>query len=430
MQFDLPPELTAYLAELDAFIEAEIKPLQAKDDNERFFDHRREWARTDFDRDGLPRHEWEALLDEAKAIADAAGHYRFAWPVEMGGKAGSQLWMAVIREHLASKGLGLFNDLQNEHSIVGNNPFVLMFKEFATPAQYARDGEALLTGRMKTAFGLTEPNHGSDATFMETTAVPRERHGEPGWLLNGEKMWTTGMHVATDVMIFARTSGKDGDASGITCFIVPASQVKIEEWLWTFNMPTDHPRISLTDVWLPQDAYWGEIDKGLGLGQSFVHQNRIRQAASSLGAAVFCIEESVKYARARKPFGKPLSDNQAIQFPLVELATQAEMLRLLIRKTAWQMDGMDHKRIEKELSDKVSMCNYWANRLVCEAADRAMQVHGGIGYSRHKPFEHIYRHHRRYRITEGAEEIQMRKVAAFLFGYMGPRKATFAQTGL
>ena len=76
----------------------------------------------------------------------------------------------------------------------------------------------------------------------------------------------------------------------------------------------------------------------------------------------------------------------------------------------------------KKLSDRVSMCNYWANRLCCEAADRAMQVHGGIGYSRHKPFEHIYRHHRRYRITEGAEEIQMRKVAAFLFGYMGPRK--------
>src|SRR3546814_11897857 len=77
------------------------------------------------------------------------------------------------------------------------------------------------------------------------------------------------------------------------------------------------------------------------------------------------------------------------------------MLRLLIRKTAWDMDHMPHKEIEHRLSDKVSMCNYWANRLCCEAADRAMQVHGGIGYSRHKPFEHIYRHHRRYRITEG-----------------------------
>jgi acyl-CoA dehydrogenase len=124
----------------------------------------------------------------------------------------------------------------------------------------------------------------------------------------------------------------------------------------------------------------------------------------------------------RKPFGKALSENQAIQWPLVELATQCEMLRLLIRKTAWDIDHMEHKEVERQISDKVSMCNYWANRLVCEAADRAMQTHGGIGYSRHKPFEHIYRHHRRYRITEGSEEIQMRKVAAFLFGYLGPRR--------
>ncbi len=427
MDFDLPPELSAYLAELDAFIEAEIKPIENRDDNIRFFDHRREHARTDWDNGGLPRVEWEDLLAEARAVADKAGHYRFAWPESMGGKGGSNLAMAVIREHLAARGLGLHNDLQNEHSIVGNNPFILLFKEFATPEQYARDGEAVMSGAMRTVFSLTEPNHGSDATFMETVAVPETRDGKDGWLIKGEKMWSTGMHVATHAMVFARTSGKDGDATGITCFIVPAQApgVKIEEYLWTFNMPTDHPRVSFTNVWVPHDSFWGQIDRGLGIGQSFVHQNRIRQAASSLGAAHFCIEESVRYARTRKPFGKPLSDNQAIQWPLVELATQVEMLRLLIRKTAWQMDRMEHKAIERELSDKVSMCNYWANRLVCEAADRAMQVHGGIGYSRHKPFEHIYRHHRRYRITEGAEEIQIRKVAAFLFGYLGPRRAAF-----
>jgi len=422
MNFDLPPELVSYLAELDAFIEREIKPLENEGDNIKYFDHRREYERTDWEQGGIPKRAWEDLLAEARRRADAAGHLRFAWPKELGGKAGSQLWLAVIREHLAAKGLGLHNDLQNEHSIVSNNPFVVMFKEFATPEQHDRDAPKLLDQTMRTAFGLTEPNHGSDATFMETRAVPEERAGQPGWLINGEKMWTTGMHVATHVIVFARTSGSDGDARGITTFIVPAKApgLKIEEYLWTFNMPTDHPRMSLTDVWVPQDAYWGEVGKGLKLGQSFLHQNRIRQAASSLGAAVYCITESIKYARERKPFGKPLSENQAIQWPLVELATQAEMLRLLIRKTAWEMDRMPHKQIELELSDKVSMCNYWANRLCCEAADRAMQVHGGLGYSRHKPFEHIYRHHRRYRITEGAEEIQIRKVAAFLFGYMGP----------
>lgn len=421
MNFDLPPELVSYLADLDAFIEREIKPLENDGDNIKYFDHRREYERTDWEQGGIPKKAWEDLLAEARRRADAAGHLRFAWPKELGGKAGSQLWLAVIREHLAAKGLGLHNDLQNEHSIVSNNPFVVMFKEFATPEQYERDAPKLLKQEMLTAFGLTEPNHGSDATFMETRAVPQERDGEAGWLINGEKMWTTGMHVATHVIVFARTSGADGDARGITTFIVPTKTpgLKIEEYLWTFNMPTDHPRLSLTDVWVPQESYWGEIGKGLKLGQSFLHQNRIRQAASSLGAAVYCIGESVKYARERKPFGKALSENQAIQWPLVELATQAEMLRLLIRKTAWEMDRMPHKQIELELSDKVSMCNYWANRLCCEAADRAMQVHGGLGYSRHKPFEHIYRHHRRYRITEGAEEIQMRKVAAFLFGYLG-----------
>ena len=116
---------------------------------------------------------------------------------------------------------------------------------------------------------------------------------------------------------------------------------------------------------------------------------------------------SVAYAKDRKTFGKPLATNQAIQFPLVELHTEAEMLRGLVRKTAWQLDREHHM----EVSDMVAMCNYRANRLVCDAADRAMQVHGGIGYSRHMPFEHIYRHHRRYRITEGSEEIQMRRVA-------------------
>lgn len=424
MDFAVPAELEAYYAELERFIEAEIEPLVAKDDNARFFDHRREHARTDWDAGGLPRHEWEELLRESRRLADRAGHWRFSAPKKYGGKDGSNLWMAVIRERFARRGLGLHNDLQNEHSIVGNFPFVAMFETFGTEAQKEEFILGGFEGKRRVAFGLTEPNHGSDATWMETSAVRETRDGKPGWRIDGEKMWITGMHVATHCATFARTSGADGDARGITCLLVPNPSLglQIEEWMWTFNMPTDHPRLSFTDVWVPDDAMLGQEGKGLALAQSFVHQNRIRQAASSLGAALHCIDESVRYARERKPFGEELARNQGIQFPLVELATQCEMLRLLIYKTAWEMDNLPHAEIEKQLSDKVSMCNYWANRLVCEAADRAMQVHGGIGYSRHKPFEHIYRHHRRYRITEGAEEIQMRKVAAYLFGYLGPNR--------
>jgi alkylation response protein AidB-like acyl-CoA dehydrogenase len=221
-------------------------------------------------------------------------------------------------------------------------------------------------------------------------------------------------------VIFARTSGEPGEGTGITAFIVPTDTpgFEIVEFLWTFNMPTDHATIKLTNVRVNQSTIFGEEGRGLQVVQSFVNENRIRQAASSLGAAQYCIDESVKYARERKPFGKALAANQAIQFPLVELQTQCDMLRLLIQKTAWQLDTEG----EFSASDKVSMCNYWANRLCCQAADRAMQVHGGLGYSRHKPFEHIYRHHRRYRITEGAEEIQMRRVAGYLFGYMGQKQ--------
>lgn len=429
MDFALPQELVAYLAELDQFIADEIKPLEQQDDNIRFFDHRREYARTDFENEGLPRHEWELLLREASIRADKAGHWRFSAPKKYGGKDGSNLWMAVIRDHFTQMGLGLHNDLQNEHSIVGNFPFVNMFEHFGTAEQQE---EFILGGferRRRVAFGLTEPDHGSDATHMETVAVRETRDGVAGWRIDGRKMWITGMHVATHCAAFCRTSGKAGDAKGITCLLVPIETpgMVVDEYLWTFNMPTDHPRMHFENCWVPESAVLGPVDGGLSIAQSFVHQNRIRQAASSLGAATFCVEESVKYARERKPFGAELARNQGIQFPLVELATQCEMLRSMIYKTAWEMDNMDHKELEHQLSDKISMCNYYANRLVCEAADRAMQVHGGIGYSRHKPFEHIYRHHRRYRITEGAEEIQMRKVGAYLFGYLGPRKALYTK---
>lgn len=412
MDFELPAALTAYLAELDDFIEREIVPLQRADDNERFFDHRREDARTDWERGGLPNAEWEALLDEARRRADAAGHLRYPFPVEHGGRGGGNLDMAVIREHLARRGLGLHCDLQNEHAVVGNNVGLLLMLEYGTDAQKAEWLEDLATGDRGFAFGITEPEHGSDATHMETTAV---RDGDD-WVITGAKTWNTGIHRADTDLIFARTSGQAGDATGITAFLVPVTSpgFTVEEFLWTFNMPTDHARISLDGVRVPHSAIFGREGRGLAVVQHFFNENRIRQAASSLGAAQYCIDEAVAYANERRTFGKRLSANQAVQFPLVELQTQCEMLRALIHKTAWTMDRDGAFTV----SAQVSMCNYWANRLCCEAADRAMQVHGGLGYSRHKPFEHIYRHHRRYRITEGAEEIQMRRVAGYLFGFM------------
>jgi acyl-CoA dehydrogenase len=409
VNFDLPDHLPPLLERMDAFIEAEIAPLQAQ--HPEFFDERREFARTDLERGGLPSREWEELLGRMRKLADAAGWLRYGLPASLGGRDGSNLDMAVIREHLAARGLGLHNDLQDESSIVGNFPMVLMMERFGTPAQCAAWPQAVLADKRALAFGLTEPGHGTDATWLETTAV---RDGD-GWRVNGAKRFNTGVHRATHDLVFARTSGRPGEARGITAFLVPvdAPGFEIPFYWWTFNMPTDHAEVTLTDVRVPADAVLGEVDGGLDVAQAFVHENRIRQAASSLGAAQYCIDQAVRYARERIVFGRPLAVNQAIQWPLVELQTEAQMVRLLVRSTAAELDREHHMAV----SDHVAMANYRANRLACDAADRAMQVLGGLGYTRHQPFEHIYRHHRRYRITEGSEEMQMRRVAQRMFGF-------------
>lgn len=409
MDFTLPDHLPALLAEMDDFIEREIAPLQAE--NMQYFDHRREFARTDVENGGIPNRDWEELLAEMRRRADAAGWLRYGLPSSLGGRDGTNVDMAVIREHLAHKGLGLHNDLQDESSIVGNFPQVIMMERFGTDEQRREWAQALITGERSMAFGLTEPAHGSDATWMETRAEP----ATDGWVINGAKRFNTGVHRATHDLVFARTSGDPGSARGITAFLVPtdAPGFRVPFYWWTFNMPTDHGEVELTDVKVPAEAVLGEVDRGLEVAQTFLHENRIRQAASSLGAAQYCIDRAAEYATQRVVFGKPLSVNQAVQWPLAELATEAQMVRLLVYYAAWHLDRDHHL----EVSDKVSMANYRANRLVCDAADRAIQTFGGIGYTRHEPFEHIYRHHRRYRITEGAEEIQIRRVAQRLFGF-------------
>jgi acyl-CoA dehydrogenase len=406
---DVPQEIVALLDEVDAFISNEIEPLELEEDNMRFFDHRREHARTDFERGGIPSAEWEALLEQMMDLADQAGLWRFGLPEALGGRGGSNYAMAVVREHLNRRGIGLHNDPQSETSMIGNFPTAILVHEFGTDEQKVALLEPSLRREAGLAFGLTEPNHGSDATYLETTA---RRDGDE-WVIDGRKRFNSGMHRASHDLVFARTSGTPGEPRGITAFIVPrdARGLEVEFYWWTFNMPTDHAEVALKEVRVGDDAILGELDVGLALAQRFVHENRIRQAASSLGAALFCIDEAVKWARERVVWGKPLWRNQGIQFPLAELWTECELVRGLVRRTAQELDRHHHM----EVTHLVAMANYRANRLACEAADRAMQTCGGMGYTRHMPFEHIYRHHRRYRITEGSEEVQLRKVAQELF---------------
>jgi len=413
MEWTIPEDVTAFLAGLDAFIDTQIKPIEEA--NPEYFDHRREFSRTDVERGGIPTRRWRELLHEARVLADQAGFYRYPLPKALGGQDGSNVAMALIREHLARRGPGLHAELSHEASMVANLPLALVLHEYGTAEQKERYLDRLVSGDLEMAFGLTEPGHGSDATWLETRAV---RDGDD-WVITGAKRWNSVVDVAEVDLVFARTSGEDGKAEGISAFLVPtdAEGFEVPFYWWTFNMPTDHAEVRLDGVRVPASAMVGEEGRGLDCAQLFVHENRIRQAASSLGAAQFCIDRAVEYTEQRRLFGRQMRDYQGIQWQLVELQTEAELVRNTILKVAWEMDT--HGRTA--VSDKVAMVNVRGNRLACEAADRAMQIYGGVGYSRHLPFEHIYRHHRRYRITEGSDELQYRRIAAGMWDFASGR---------
>jgi alkylation response protein AidB-like acyl-CoA dehydrogenase len=420
LDLSIPADVTELLSSIDAFIDRQLVPIQEA--NPDLFDHRREFARTDVERGGIPTERWREVLAQARRLAIDAGFYQYPFPAELGGSDGSNLAMALIREHLAHRGPGLHAELSHEASVVANEPLVLVLQEYGTPEQKRRYLEPLVDGRIAIAFALTEPGHGSDATWLQTRARRSEDGG--GWILDGVKRFITGIDVANAVLVFARTSGPDGKAQGITAFLVDVDVpgLRVPYYHWSFNMPTDHGEVTLDRVHVSDDAVIGEVDRGLDCAQLFVHENRIRQAASSLGAAQFCIDRSIAYTRERVIFGKPLADYQGVQWQLVELQTEAELVRNTLYKTAWEMDQAGDgasTSAKTRVSDKVSMVNYRANRLACDAADRAIQVHGGLGYMRALPFEFIYRHHRRYRITEGSDELQLRRIAGRLFGFTG-----------
>ena len=326
--------------------------------------------------------------------------------------------MAVIREHLAHRGLGLHNDLQNESSVVGNFPFVAHAARVRHAPSSARSSSSRCSPRTaRVGFGLTEPDHGSDATWMETTAV---RDGGD-WVINGAKRWNSGMHSATHDVVFARTSGTDGSARGITAFFVPADTpgFSVDFHWWTLNMPTDHAEVTLRDVRVPDAAIFGEEGGGLAVAQTFVHENRIRQAASGRrrGPVLHRPQRRLRprapdVRRSRWPPGRRSSGRSWSCRPRPRCCA------------GWcaRRPGSSTACRTRRSATASRCATTGPTGFVCDAADRAMQVHGGLGYSRHTPFEHIYRHHRRYRITEGAEEVQMRKVAAYLFGFAGPNK--------
>ena len=186
--------------------------------------------------------------------------------------------------------------------------------------------------------------------------------------------------------------------------------VNIEEYLWTFNMPSDHARVSFTDVRVPHSAIFGEEGRGLAVVQHFFNENRIRQAASSLGAARYCISEAVSYANERKPFGKKLSVNQGIQFPIARDYVQTQAAALMTQNAARLFDAGQRPGAE------ANMAKLLASEAAWSAADTCIQTYGGYGFAEDYDVERKFRETRLYRVAPISTNLILSYIATHELG--------------
>ncbi len=268
---------------------------------------------------------------------------------------------------------------------------------FGTPEQKKRYLTHLASGKGLGAFALTEPQSGSDAAGLRTTAVRDGDH----WVLNGQKIWITNGAVADVVVVVAVTDPEKG-AHGISMFLV-------EKGTPGFAPGKNEPKMGLKgsvtsqlffqDCRIPGANLLGELNQGFIQAMQTLDGGRISIAACALGLGRAAYEASRAYARERRAFGQPIADFQAIQFKLADMATQLDAARLLMYRAAWLKDA------GKPYTVEAAQAKLFASEAAERACYEAIQVHGGYGYSREYPVERYYRDVRLMTIGEGTSEI-------------------------
>jgi butyryl-CoA dehydrogenase len=274
---------------------------------------------------------------------------------------------------------------------------------FGTDAQKEKYLRRLATGEILGAFCLTEPQAGSDAAGIQTRAV---RDGST-YRLSGTKTWVSNGSVARVFVVFAKTAPSDG-GKGITAFLAePAFQGfrvgRHEEKMGQHSSPS--VEIVLNDCEVPAENRLGEEGQGLKIALSALDGGRIGIGALAVGLAQGALEESVRYAKQRRAFGKTIGEFQAIQWMIADMQTEIEAARTLVYHAAWLKDSGG--RIGAAASKAKLYASEMANRVVA----RAVQIHGSLGYSRETDVERMYRDARVITIYEGTSEVQRMIIA-------------------
>ena len=378
MDFSLSKTEELFLQMIREFAEKEVKPLAAEVDEEERFP-----------------------LETVEKMAKT-GLMGIPVPVKYGGAGGTNLMYGMAVEEL-SRVCGTTGVVLSAHTSLCCAPIM----ENGTEEQKMKYLPRLASGEWIGAFGLTEPNAGTDAAMQQTTAV---LDGDQ-YVLNGNKIFITNAVYAHVYVIFAMTDKSLGK-KGISAFIVekgtPGFSIgKKEKKMGIRGSATTE--LVFEDCRIPKENLLGQQGKGFAIAMKTLDGGRVGIAAQALGIAQGAMDETIKYTKERKQFGRSISQFQNTQFQMADMETKVQAARLLVRSAHWKKDnGMPY-------SVDAAMAKLFAAETAMEVTTKAVQLHGGYGYTREYPVERMMRDAKITEIYEGTSEVQRMVIAGKLF---------------
>jgi alkylation response protein AidB-like acyl-CoA dehydrogenase len=370
MNFDLSDEQKLIEETAREFTDGEIKPVAGENSENHFFDR-----------------------ELVNKIA-AQGFLGAIVPREYGGAGLDYTTYAIICEEIGRGCSAMRTVVSVQTSLVCST-----ILKWGTEEQKQRYLPLLCSGEWLGCFGLTEPDSGSAAGDQKTRAVQQD---DGTWLINGAKMWISLGNNASLALIFAQTDPSLGHR-GLACFLVETdqpgfmpSQITAKMGLWA----SDTAEIALDDVTASADSMLGEVGDGFKVAMSALDSGRYSVAAGCVGLARASLEESIAYANERTQFNRPIAGFQLVQAMIADMVVKTEAARLLVYKAGSVKDAGKPSTLE------TSIAKYYATEAAVWCSDKAIQVHGGAGYSREHPVERYYRDARVTTIYEGTSQIQ------------------------
>lgn len=325
-------------------------------------------------------------------------------PADLGGSGEDHLAMSLVYEEVGRVDSSVRGFLAVQVGLVSQ-----CLLDWGTREQQEHWLPRLARGEALGCYCLTEPEAGSDAGSLTTRAV---RQGD-GWVVEGVKHWITNGNVADVALVFA-TVDPTLRSRGVTAFVVPTDtpgfRRKPMPGRELGHRGSDHARITLDAVRLRPEAVLGNPGEGFKVAMGALDHGRLGVAAGALGVHQACLDACVDFARRRRQFGKRIGDFEMIQAALADMAADVEAARLLVRRAAWLRDQGEHT------TRAVSIAKLFATEAACRAADQAVLLHGGRGYSNEYPVERYYRDIKGLQIYEGTSHIQRIIIARDLLG--------------